>query len=715
MEGAGITPEVPNEPKGKYVVHDKTDDDWGSDKEEIILSSDDERTESEREVEESDKANDETYDEDEMHTDKEKHTDDDTADDEEEVHKDEEMHDADEVRVDDEEIDEKFTKNTYEDKEKPKFPPSSSNISLSSEYAGSLFKYELKIILFYKMERSRSYMTHDKHQELYDALLNSMYLDDAMASGEISLDKVLRKRNCDEDQDPPTGSDKENKRSRKGKDYEPPKKSSKSKESSKEWKKDTNIDAGPEKTWFDDLEKTTKDPLEFNDLIDSTIDFLNFIKHRLNKDKITKADLEGPVVKVDKQFGYGYVEEIVSAPLLNILVSVILEETITTPILPPPPAPPTTTEAQATFISVPDPSPIVLERLLELEKKVEALSKVDHPEAIEESVSSVEMEYHLKQCYLVFSYKLDWANPNGDKCPFDLSKPLPLQGHPRIKKVKVEYSCRPHVGKFCSVFGHDEKERSKRPKFLEEFVERERQENELKQQKEIHDRLQKLVSQLEIHGVSLSQEDVNLNPQLDNKDLKQIDVDDLEEMDLKWQMARLTMRARRSPKNSKRTAVAEPQRRNDPVKTSNSNALVSQCDGTGTYDWSYQVEEIPNNFALMAITSSSSNSSSDNEDSGKNTIGIKKVKVEYSCRPHVGKFCSVFGHDEKERSKRPKFLEEFVERERQENELKQQKEVFILVRKKEVGSKPIMQQQNQLKAHVTYKPVKKNDGRKTKK
>nr|GEV02379.1 hypothetical protein [Tanacetum cinerariifolium] len=35
------------------------------------------------------------------------------------------------------------------------------------------------------------------------------------------------------------------------------------------------------------------------------------------------------------------------------------------------------------------------------------------------------------------------------------------------------------------------------------------------------------------------------SPQLDNEDLKQIDVDDLEEMDLKWQMAMLTMRVRR--------------------------------------------------------------------------------------------------------------------------------------------------------------------------
>nr|GFB04661.1 ribonuclease H-like domain-containing protein [Tanacetum cinerariifolium] len=89
------------------------------------------------------------------------------------------------------------------------------------------------------------------------------------------------------------------------------------------------------------------------------------------------------------------------------------------------------------------------------------------------------------------------------------------------------------------------------------------------------------------------------SPQLDNEDLKQIDVYDLEEMDLKWQMAMLTIRARRecrSPKDSRRTAVAEPQRRNVSVETSSLNALVSQCDGTGTYDWSYQAEEEPTNF-----------------------------------------------------------------------------------------------------------------------
>nr|GEW42634.1 retrovirus-related Pol polyprotein from transposon TNT 1-94 [Tanacetum cinerariifolium] len=125
------------------------------------------------------------------------------------------------------------------------------------------------------------------------------------------------------------------------------------------------------------------------------------------------------------------------------------------------------------------------------------------------------------------------------------------------------------------------------------------------------------------------------SPQLDNEDLKHIDVDDLEEIDLRWQMAMLTMRARRflqktgrnlganrptsigfnmskvecynchkkghfawecrSPKVSKRNGAAEPQRRTVLVETSTSNALVSQCDRIGSYDWSYQAEEEPAN------------------------------------------------------------------------------------------------------------------------
>ncbi|GJS14074.1 hypothetical protein Tco_0408546 [Tanacetum coccineum] len=67
-----------------------------------------------------------------------------------------------------------------------------------------------------------------------------------------------------------------------------------------EWSKDPNTDVGPEHNWFHELEKTAKDQGEFDDLMVSTIDFSNFIKHRVKKDKIIKANLEGYVFKLLK-------------------------------------------------------------------------------------------------------------------------------------------------------------------------------------------------------------------------------------------------------------------------------------------------------------------------------------------------------------------------------------------------------------------------------
>nr|GEW00994.1 ribonuclease H-like domain-containing protein [Tanacetum cinerariifolium] len=66
-----------------------------------------------------------------------------------------------------------------------------------------------------------------------------------------------------------------------------------------------------------------------------------------------------------------------------------------------------------------------------------------------------------------------------------------------------------------------------------------------------------------------------------------------------------------SPKDTRRNGAAEPQRRSVPVETSTLNALISQCDGVGSYDWSFQAEEEPTNYALTAFSSSSS--SSDNK------------------------------------------------------------------------------------------------------
>ncbi|GJY19921.1 putative ribonuclease H-like domain-containing protein [Tanacetum coccineum] len=140
------------------------------------------------------------------------------------------------------------------------------------------------------------------------------------------------------------------------------------------------------------------------------------------------------------------------------------------------------------------------------------------------------------------------------------------------------------------------------------------------------------------------------SPQLAHEDLQQIHPDDIEEMDLRWQMAMLTMRARRFLKNTGRKLTVngnetigfdkskvecynchkrghfarecraprnqdnknkKSSRRSVPVETSTSTALVS-CDGLGGYDWSDQAEEGPN-YALMAFSSSSSDSEVSND------------------------------------------------------------------------------------------------------
>ncbi|GJX61218.1 hypothetical protein Tco_0294118 [Tanacetum coccineum] len=57
----------------------------------------------------------------------------------------------------------------------------------------SLSEYELKMILFDKMDKIRSYLTHDKHQDLFDALLNSILLDDAIARARPNQGKKTKR------------------------------------------------------------------------------------------------------------------------------------------------------------------------------------------------------------------------------------------------------------------------------------------------------------------------------------------------------------------------------------------------------------------------------------------------------------------------------------------------------------------------------------------
>ncbi|GJY14625.1 hypothetical protein Tco_0385047, partial [Tanacetum coccineum] len=123
--------------------------------------------------------------------------------------------------------------------------------------------------------------------------------------------------------------------------------------------------------------------------------------------------------------------------------------------------------------------------------------------------------------------------------------------------------------------------------------------------------------------------------QLNYEYLEHINADDLEEMDLKWQVAMLTMKVKRFIKktgkkidlNDKETVgfdrtKVECYNCHRRVDTSTTNALVVQ-DGIGGYYWSFQVVEGITNFALMAYTSQGSSSS----DSKREALNKSNLEI----------------------------------------------------------------------------------------
>ncbi|GKE08215.1 hypothetical protein Tco_1411766, partial [Tanacetum coccineum] len=155
------------------------------------------------------------------------------------------------------------------------------------------------------------------------------------------LGSNLRKRDREEDEDPSAGSNQEKRKRSSGKESEPSRKSSASNEtlkgdtlpkSSKTCKsvsaeesvkeaiheviigdeepvqenvndtdqpQDVIIDQH-EQNWFNDLLSAEKDPLTFDELMATPIDFSNFEMNRLKINKITKAHLVGPVYNLLK-------------------------------------------------------------------------------------------------------------------------------------------------------------------------------------------------------------------------------------------------------------------------------------------------------------------------------------------------------------------------------------------------------------------------------
>ncbi|GKE42883.1 ribonuclease H-like domain-containing protein [Tanacetum coccineum] len=122
------------------------------------------------------------------------------------------------------------------------------------------------------------------------------------------------------------------------------------------------------------------------------------------------------------------------------------------------------------------------------------------------------------------------------------------------------------------------------------------------------------------------------SPQLNDEDLQQIDADDLEEMDLKWQMAMLTMRARRFLNKTRRKINSNG---SETIGFNKSKVKCYNYHKKGHFAREYRAprenrnrepaKEVPTNFTLMAYTSSGSSSS--NSKSQLN-VGAYKAGLE---------------------------------------------------------------------------------------
>nr|GEX92614.1 hypothetical protein [Tanacetum cinerariifolium] len=161
-----------------------------------------------------------------------------------------------------------------------------ANVDAHIPPAGDAQAYDL---LFRMMNKAKTFKRHPKHKALYDALAASLIVN------EDDMDRVFGKshpRNNHDKYHPPD-VDSKKKRQRDDTDNDP--------STNPNWSKEPSATAGPEQTLFIDLEKNAKDPIDFYDILGTTFDLSNYVKHRLHKDTFAKVDVKGPVYQLLKE------------------------------------------------------------------------------------------------------------------------------------------------------------------------------------------------------------------------------------------------------------------------------------------------------------------------------------------------------------------------------------------------------------------------------
>nr|GFC09619.1 hypothetical protein [Tanacetum cinerariifolium] len=159
--------------------------------------------------------------------------------------------------------------------------------------ATDLSEMELKKILIEKMEGNKSIQRPDEQRNLYKALVEAYDADKAILDTYVESTILKRKREDDDQEGPSDGSDRGSKRQKEGGEHasastpsetatprRPP-------SPDRDWNKTLPAAQGNAQSWVSDLARKTDARSSFNELLDTPIDFSNFIMNRLNVDTLT--------------------------------------------------------------------------------------------------------------------------------------------------------------------------------------------------------------------------------------------------------------------------------------------------------------------------------------------------------------------------------------------------------------------------------------------
>nr|GEX42655.1 hypothetical protein [Tanacetum cinerariifolium] len=177
-------------------------------------------------------------------------------------------------------------------------------VKTSYVVAADLSEMELKKILIEKMEGNKSIHRSNEQRNLYKALIET-YKSDKIILDTYEDTVTLKRRHdddADKDKEPSAGPDRGSKRRREGKEPESAKQPMQTTFEMEEPAHpgfETAIH-GSIQPWISDLAKQSDSRSSFNELMDTPVDFSNFLINRLNVDTLTPELLAGPTYELLK-------------------------------------------------------------------------------------------------------------------------------------------------------------------------------------------------------------------------------------------------------------------------------------------------------------------------------------------------------------------------------------------------------------------------------